>query len=262
MNLKGYVSKLKKPVSAVLSVVMIFVMFAVLTVSAPMSVSATTATEKAIFIGSADSIAGAFIPMDITTDGTNNPTGTHYYKLSFKCKMLKNGNSDYQPSLPSIGIMSTYTGTAERTTTCPSWAGDYDSNTAATLTNGVYSMRFRVNYDSCARRDDAQDSNGNNGAGYRTFYITVGNAAHRADSWASYRNFGCSFIFSGVELYECNSDGSNVQTTNLIPQINSDNIDFNGTYYERTDGANQWDSPFGSAAMKWHVLDRNDVVRA
>ena len=254
--------KTRRLLSAVMSVVMVFTMFTVLTLTVPLSTSATTDTEKAIFIGSTSKITAAFIPMDITqdNDGSTAMTGTHYYKLSFKCKMLKNGNNSTNPGMPSIGITHTQANVNEATETDPAWAGSgyntYNVNNGATLSDGVYSMRFMVNYDKTTRRAKLGDGN-------RSFYITIGNAASRGTSQNSFVNYGASFIFSGISLYECDSDGSNVQSTNYIPQINSDNVDFRGTYFQRGDCATtkQWDGEEGAEAMKWHVLSQPDYVK-
>ena len=227
------------------------------------SATGTTETETAIFIGSTSKLTAAFIPMDITqdNDGSTAMTGTHYYKLSFKCKMLKNGNNGTNPGMPSIGITHTRVGYNEQTETDPAWAGNnynsYTVNNGATLSDGVYSMRFKVVYGSTERRAKLGDGN-------RSFYITIGNAASRGTSQNSFVNYGASFIFSGISLYECDSDGSNVQEENLIPAINDENIDFKGTYFQRGDCATtkQWDGEEGAEAMKWHVLSQPNYVKA
>ena len=255
--------KTKRLLSVVLTLCMVFSMFTVLTLTATVPASAESVeTETAIFIGSTSKLTAAFIPMDITdnNDGSTAMTGTHYYKLSFKCKMLKNGNNGTNPGMPSIGITHTKANNNEQTETDPAWAGNnynsYTVNNGATLSDGVYSMRFMVNYDKTTRRAKLGDGN-------RSFYITIGNAASRGTSQNSFVNYGASFIFSGISLYECDSDGSNVQSTNYIPQINSDNVDFRGTYFQRGDCATtkQWDGEEGAEAMKWHVLSQPDYVK-
>ena len=249
--------KAKRLLSFVLTLCMVFSMFTVLTLTSTVPASAESAeTEKAIFIGSTSKLTAAFIPMDITenSDGSTAMTGTHYYKLSFKCKMLKNGNNGTNPGMPSIGICHTNSGTKDATETEPAWAGDYTTNTAASLSDGQYSMRFKINYGSAPRLNTEN-------FGYRSFYITIGNAACRGAAQNSYVNYGASFIFSDISLYECDSDGSNVQETNYIPQINDDNIDFNGTYFIRKDKCTQYDSPYASTPMKWHVLSDPGCVK-
>ena len=243
--------KINKLLSFLLTLCMVSSMFTVLTLtaSAPAMAEGATETEKAIFIGSTSKITAAFIPIDINT------TGTHYYKLSFKCKTLKNGTSGRADAKPSIGIIHPNS-SAEQTETDPAWAGDYTNNTGATYTSGVFTSRFYINYSNAKRRDDASD------AGYRSFYITIGNAAPRNATTNSYVNYGVSFIFSDITLYECDSDGSNVQEENLIPAINDDNIDFKGTYFMRKDCAATWDSPFGATTGKWHVLSMPNDVKA
>ena len=199
--------KAKRLLSLVLTLCMVFSMFTVLTLTSTVPASAESVeTEKAIFIGSTSKLTAAFIPMDITenSDGSTAMTGTHYYKLSFKCKMLKNGNNGTNPGMPSIGICHTNSGTKDATETEPAWAGDYTTNTAASLSDGQYSMRFKINYGSAPRLNTEN-------FGYRSFYITIGNAACRGAAQNSYVNYGASFIFSDISLYECDSDGSNVQ---------------------------------------------------
>ena len=250
--------KTKRLLSVVLTLCMVFSMFTVLTLTATVPASAESVeTETAIFIGSTSKLTAAFIPMDITqdNDGSTAMTGTHYYQISFKCKILKNGTSGRADAMPSIGILHPNS-KAQQTETDPAWAGDYNNNTGATYTSGVYTSRFSINYSNAKRRDDASD------AGYRSFYITIGNAAPRNESQNSYVNYGVSFIFSDITLYECDSDGSNVQEENLIPAINDDNIDFKGTYFMRKDCAATWDSPFGATTGKWHVLSMPNDVKA
>ena len=109
-----------------MSMVMVFTMFTVLTLTATVAASAESVeTETAIFIGSTSKLTAAFIPMDITenNDGSTAMTGTHYYKLSFKCKMLKDGNNGTNPGMPSIGITHTRANNNEQTETDPAWAG-------------------------------------------------------------------------------------------------------------------------------------------
>lgn len=225
----------------------------------------TVATEKAIFIGSTDkTIACAFIPLNIT------PSSTTWYKLSFKCKMLKNGRSTAQADEPSIGIIGQAASTASpayKVGTCPSWAGAYasesydtdDYNYNSSLSSGVYSMYFKLDGGSWNQSADKYSQ------GNRSFYLTIGNAAYRNfSSHIAFDNLGCSFIFSDVSLYQAASQGGATSGNNLISQINDSNVDFGGTYFLLGDGnaaSTYADSPLGASANKWHVMSMPDHVK-
>ncbi len=223
--------------------------------AANVATQAATTTTKAIFIGSTDkTVACAFIPLNIA------PASTSYYKLSFKCKWLKDGSSSYQPTKPSIGIIGQ--NSSQKAGTCPSWAGNYNNNTLATFSNGVYSMVFKLDGGDWNKTGDKYSR------GSRAFYLTVGNGAYRnfknqSDS-VSFKNFGCSFIFSDATLYTCDSSGGSVGSTNLMPSWSDSVIDFDGTYYYTSDAGNSSlypDSPTGSSANKWHVMNLPNHVK-
>ena len=257
--------KTKRILSALLSLAMVLTMFTVLTLTAPMTASAATTTEKAIFIGSTTkTITAAFIPLNIT------PESTTWYKLSFKCKMLQNGRSTAQAGKPSIGIVGQAASDASpayKVGTCPSWAGAYategtdcdDYNYNADLTSGVYSMYFKLDGGSWNKSADKYSQ------GNRSFYLTVGNAAYRNfSSHVAFDNMGCSFIFSDVSLYQAASQGGATSGDNLIPQINDSNVDFGGTYYLLGDGNSDStvaDSLLAASANKWHVVAMPDHVK-
>ncbi|MBQ9354601.1 MAG: hypothetical protein IJT84_02825 [Clostridia bacterium] len=225
----------------------------------------TVSTEKAIFIGSTTkSVTCAFIPLNIT------PSSTTWYKLSFKCKMLKNGRSTAQADEPSIGIIGQAASTASpayKVGTCPSWAGAYvsesydtdDYNYNSSLSSGVYSMYFKLDGGSWNQSADKYSQ------GNRSFYLTIGNAAYRNfSSHIAFDNLGCSFIFSDVSLYQAASQGGATSGSNLISQINDSNVDFSGTYFLLGDGnaaSTYADSPLGASANKWHIMNMPDHVK-
>lgn len=219
----------------------------------------TVATEKAIFIGSTTkSVACAFIPLNIVVD-----SGTKWYELSFKYKSLKSGNSNTQANLPSIGMLGQHASTdSYKVETCPSWAGTYgsgatnDKNFQSSLVDGVYTIRIRINYGAADKSVDKYSR------GSRAVYLTIGNAAFRNSSTVAYSNFGASFLFSNISLKECVSEEGAVTGSNLIAQINDENIDFNGTYFMRKDGTTDVDSPLGATANKWHIMAMTDYVKA
>ena len=256
--------KTKRLLSGVMSIVMIFTMFFAMTLvvntTAPLTASAATTTEKAIFIGSTTkTVACAFIPLDITVDSDT------WYELSFKCKTLKNGNSNTQADKPSIGILGQHDSSNYYVETCPSWAGNYgsggstnDYNFHTSYSSGVYTMRFKLRSGSCNQSVSKYSDWGN-----RTFYLTIGNAAFRnpTGNTIAFQNLGASFIFSDISLYLCESESGSTSGDSLIPQINDSNVDFGGTYFFRKDNSADVDGPISATANKWHVMAMPDHVK-
>ena len=252
--------KTKRILSALMSMVMVFTMFTVLTLTATVPASAATTTEKAIFIGSTTkTVACAFIPLDITVDSDT------WYELSFKCKTLKNGNSNTQADKPSIGILGQHDSSNYYVETCPSWAGNYgsggstnDYNFHTSYSSGVYTMRFKLRSGSCNQSVSKYSDWGN-----RTFYLTIGNAAFRnpTGNTIAFQNLGASFIFSDISLYLCESESGSTSGDSLIPQINDSNVDFGGTYFFRKDNSADVDGPISATANKWHVMAMPDHVK-
>ena len=253
--------KAKKLLSVLLAMILAFSCMTVLTLTAPLTVSAATSTEKAIFIGNTDKIATAFLPLNLVV------TSKTWYELEFKCRMLNNGESTTMPALPAIGILGQ--GETE-VTTCPDWAGSYngtnavmtdDNNFQASLSSGVYKMRFYVGTGKWSKSVEKVS-----GTGSRTVYITVGNAAYRypqgTSSVLAMKNFTCSFIFSNVTVKQCTSETGSVTGDNLAPAWNADNIDFAGTYYFRKDPTDEVDGPISATANKWHVMAMPKYVKS
>ena len=266
--------KTKRILSALMSVVMVFIMFSVLTVltvtEAPLTAKAATSTETAIFIGDTsgavtNSIACAMIPLNIT------PASETWYELSFKCLMLKSGNSTVQSGEPTIGILGQSTNGNSKgkvVGTCPSWAIAYGSSATADRTrhpsfsSGIYKMRFKL--PATSSETWLKSETPVSGKGARSFYLTVGNAAYRVSSNLAGENLGCSFIFSNAEIKQCTSETGSTTGSNLLPTWDDSSIDFNGTYFLRSDGgdsAKYDDAPVGAQANKWHVMNMPKYVK-
>ena len=239
-------SKNSKIITCVLLAVCIL---ATMFTSASFSIFANDDTDKtktAVFIGKSGSnaVANTFIPIDIPQSGTINEdvaktanlyTGDTYFKLTFECKMLSG-------TKPIIGIMGVSSTDSNRDCTYskPSWC---DNAADVTVADGVCTAYFKVDFSH--RFNEG-------GFGWRSFYITIGNAEHDG-SGVSESDFDVSFIMSDVKLVTCDALHNVTDTTNRLPGISSENINFGGTYFYRSDGCSQWDSPYGSAAMQWHV---------
>ncbi|MBR4762083.1 MAG: hypothetical protein IK086_05555, partial [Clostridia bacterium] len=204
-------------------------------------------TNTAIFIGKTNSsiVANTFIPVDISSGDANLYTGEVYFKLTFDCKMMSG-------SKPIVGVMrvNTDAAAADRSVFAePSWC-----NNAADVTveNGVCTAYFKVVFNN---RFNAND------LGWRSFYITVGNAEH-SGSGISEKDYGVSFIMSDAKLYTCDAEHNVTDTTNRLPALNEESVDFGGTYYVRSSGCKEWDCPGGSSAMKWHIDSSAYLVKA
>ncbi|MBR4910107.1 MAG: dockerin type I repeat-containing protein, partial [Clostridia bacterium] len=77
-------------------------------------------------------------------------------------------------------------------------------------------------------------------------------------SETSYGDFEDSFILSDVKLFyldegEPEVDDETGELINRLPAFDS-SINFNGTYFFKYDGCDNWDSPLGANTMKWHIM--------
>ena len=240
------VKYLKLVVCAVLAICIATTVFVVI----PLLTSADTAvadnTKDAIFVGKigADNCAGTFIPVDIVNAGgsDNLYSGDAYFKLTFSCKMLSG-------TKPVIGVMRVDTGTAaEKTYTEPTWC---DNASDVTVSNGICVAYFKVNF---SKRFNPGD------CGWRSFYITVGNAEHDGEG-ISEKDNTVSFIISDAVLVACDASHNVTDGTNLLPAFSGENINFGGTYYTRSNGCSQWDSPRSAVSMKWHIDSNSFAVK-
>ncbi|MBO4693503.1 MAG: carboxypeptidase regulatory-like domain-containing protein [Clostridia bacterium] len=227
----------------------ICILAATLTLS-PLSTVADTvnsvSTQDAIFVGkvSANRYAGTFIPVDIpaATGSANMYSGDTFFKLTFDCKMLSG-------SKPYIGVMRVASeGGYMNTYTEPSWC-----NNAAdvSVSDGVCTAYFKV---------DFQDRFNSYNRGWRSFYITVGNAEHDGGG-VSEKDYDASFIMSNTSLVVCDEAHNVLDGTNRLPDFSAENIDFSGIYYTRSNGCGEWDCPSGATSMKWHIDSSSYLVK-
>ncbi|MBR4909844.1 MAG: carboxypeptidase regulatory-like domain-containing protein [Clostridia bacterium] len=204
-------------------------------------------TRTAVFIGKVggSAVANAFIPVDIANgagDG-NLYSGETYFKLTFECRML----SGTKPVIGIMRVSNTDSG-KDCTYSEPSWC---DNAKDVSLSDGICTAYFKV---------DFKNRFNEGGFGWRSFYITVGNAEHDGGS-VSESDFDASFIMSGARLVTCDKERNVTDETNRLPEFTPENINFGGTYFYRSNGCSQWDSPYGASAMQWHVDSSPAVVR-
>ena len=208
-------------------------------------------TETAVFIGrtGAEKQAAIFIPVDIKhpNEDANLFSGEETFMVSFKCKMLSG-------SKPVVGVLRTRKAgdpndskSANATFSEPDWC-DQD---AIKVEDGICTATIRVDF---ANRINP------NGEGNRSFYLIIGNSYFNGSS-TSYGDFDDAFILSDVKLVwydqdeeELEYDDETGELVNRLPEFTSSNINFKGTYFFKNDGCDNWDSPLGANAMKWHVL--------
>ncbi|MBO4432405.1 MAG: hypothetical protein J5852_02620, partial [Clostridia bacterium] len=197
-------------------------------------------TSAAIFIGKSEGnrVANAFIPVDIPNAGNdgNLYSGVTYFKLTFACKMLSG-------SKPVVGVMRVRNNSEEGDNTTysePSWC---DNAADVTVSGGVCTAYFKVDFNN--RFSDK-------GRGNRSFYITVGNAEHD-NTGVSEKDYNVSFIMSDAKLVTCDAGHNVTDSKNRLPVFLADIIDFGGTYFARSNGCKQYDSPMYASSMIWHV---------
>ncbi|MBO4433577.1 MAG: InlB B-repeat-containing protein, partial [Clostridia bacterium] len=237
---------LKKTAAVFLAVCMLaglFTCLTVITVSADEPVS----TETAVFIGKTgvEKQAAIFIPVDIPhpTENVSLFDDEEQFQVSFKCKMLSG-------SKPAIGVYDV-DDSNNRAWARPSWC---DQNSVV-IEDGVCTAMISVNFH---RRVDP------NGEGYRSFYLVIGNSYYNGTE-TSYGDFDDSFILSDIKLVWYDSDEQALdvddETGKPIDRLENATINFNGTYFFKYDGCDNWDSPLGASAMQWHVLAAPDYVK-
>lgn len=218
--------------------------------------SESLTVKPAIFVAKSTggSVANTFIPVDIPKAGeiaedaaekANLYSGETYFKLTFACKML----SGTKPVVGVMRVINNSESGSDKTFSEPSWC-----NNAADVTveNGICTAYFKVDF---ARRINYND------IGFRSFYITIGNAEHSGAS-VSESDFDASFIMSDPVLVACNSAHKVIDETNRLSDFTEENINFNGTYFVRSDGCDQYDSSYYATPMVWHVDSSPALVKA
>ena len=231
----------KKLGAVILSVCMIVSLFTGFSIS---SATEPVETVDAIFIGKtgAERQAATFIPVDIAEEGNDTEEGNalegeNHFKLIFDCKMLSG-------TKPIIGVLRVRnsegdpSGSANAVFSEPEWC----DNSTVTVEDGVCTADITVVFDK--RRNP-------NGEGFRSFYIVIGNSYFDGTTTTA-GDFDDSFIMSNPTLYYM--DEGEIIDENLLPEFNASSINFNGTYFFRSENGDQWDSLLGSSAMQWHVL--------
>ena len=197
-------------------------------------------TRAAVFIGKAgeNKVANTFIPVDIpSSDGNGNLyTGTTYFKLTFACKML----SGTKPIVGVLRVRNDSETGDKKTFSEPLWC---DNANDVTLKDGVCTAYFKVDFNNRFNLE----SRGN-----RSFYITVGNAEHDGNG-ASEKDYNASFIMSDAKLVTCDAMHNVTDSKNKLPVFSEDTIDFGGTYFARSNGCEQYDSPVYATSMFWHI---------
>ena len=250
--------KAKKLLSVLLAMILAFSCMTVLTITAPLTVSAATLTEDAILIGRANDVpkAGTTKPMvnimlpigaKSAGSGYSNFDGEVYFKLQFKCKMLSG-------TQPIVGMLRTNYGSGDGTYSEHNWcynndvggSGESNSSYPATMSSydsstGIFTAIVYAYYN--------ETNYYRNG---RWCYLTIGNAEHN-NTWYSARDLGASFIMSQPTLYAYNTSTGETYGDNLAPAFNDSGCDFKGTYFLRSSGAAQYDSPYYASENKWHV---------
>lgn len=247
MYLSKVTGKIRKHTKAITCAVLAVCILAAAFVTVPLGTSADEKKENtldAIFVGKigADNCAGAFIPVDIANGDANLYSGVTYFKLEFKCRMLSG-------TKPVIGVMRVDSAeNTAKTYSEPSWCNNASD---VTVENGICTAYFkvdfknRINYNSC---------------GWRSFYITVGNAEHD-DAGVSEKDNTVSFIMSEATLVTCDAGKNVIDETNRLPEFTAENIDFGGIYYTRSNGCSQWDCPASAISMKWHMDSNSFAVK-
>lgn len=247
--------KIKKLLALFLSFILAFSCITVVpfTATAEEATPVATETEDAVFIGKApeNHIANVFIPLtarNTMADGSGIAlTDDHYFKVTFKAEMLSGDK-------PIMGYVRTNYGGTEKTYSEQNYVDNTDTDTdgdflytkydASTgLFEGIFMATVSDNYDHCT--DDK-------GQGKRWGYLTIGNAEHNGN-WHGEYNYDVSFIMSDIEVKYYDTSTKTVSGDNLVPDFSDDSIDFNGTYFHRSNGCTEWDCFYYSKANKWHI---------
>ena len=206
--------------------------------AANVATQAAVATEKAIFIGktgTTNRVADIIIPLgfkrpDHPTWGFIN--GNFPFKLTFKYKTLTGSTG------PRVSYF--ITNTTWRATEAGASVGDI------TYSNGVCTATFNINKNNDKYWGDT--------GGNRWGYVAIGNAAYSSSGVYSPTAYDSSFIISDIKLYFTGADDAASKAVNLLPALSEDTVNFNGTYYFRTNNCTQYDSPFFAESDKWNLL--------
>lgn len=240
--------KIKKLLSVLLTVCLVFSVFTVLTLTVPVTASATgTSAEDAILIGKTGKNQIANIMLPVGAKGSGGVTWNDQYvffKLTFKCKMLSG-------TQPIIGALRTNYGSGDSSYSEHRWA----YNNAIGIAEEKIDEALMSSYDSSTGTFTAIIRAWYNETNYyrngRWFYITIGNAEHNAAS-SNEHDWDASFIMSQPELYAYDTASGQTYGGNLAPSF-SDGLSFNGTYFFRAQGCAQYDSPYYATVDKWNI---------
>ncbi len=245
----------KKPFSAAKRLgAVIIAMCMVMSLFAGIGLSSVTALEPfadetAVFIGNAgdNHHAAIFIPVDIPIEGAegegdNALEGEQSFKVQFKCKMLSG-------TKPVVGVYRVDYVSSNKTWAEPDWC---DQDTVK-IENGICTATVKVNFERRANP---------NGEGFRSFYLAIGNSYYNGSS-TTVSDFDDAFIVSDVRLLWIDDPEAepDEEENNVLPAFTADNINFKGTYFFKSDGCDNWDSPLGANTMKWHIFSSPAVIK-
>ena len=240
--------KAKKLLSVILTFCMVFSLFTVLPLTTAVTASADgVSIEDAILIGKTGKNQIANIMLPLGAKGSGGVTWDNqyvYFKLTFKCKMLSG-------TQPIIGALRTNYGSGDSTYSEHRWA----YNNAIGIAEGKLDEAQMASYDSSTGTFTAIIRTWYNETNYyrngRWAYITIGNAEHNSGS-SNEHDWDASFIMSQPELYAYDTTTGQTYGNNLAPSF-GDGLNFNGTYFCRSSGCAQYDSPYYAPADKWNI---------
>ncbi len=250
--------KIKKLLALFLSFIMAFSCITVVpfTATAEEATPVATETEDAVFIGKAveKQVSNVFIPLsarNTMADGSGIAlTDDHYFKVTFKAKMLSGDKPIMGFVRTNYGAKGSYTEQGFVDNTDTDTDGDflytsYDETTG--IFEGIFKATVSDNYDH--NKDDK-------GQGNRWGFLTIGNAEHN-DSWHGEYNYDVSFIMSDIEVKYYDTSTGNVSGDSLVPDFSDESIDFKGTYFHRSNskeaGTEYYDGFYYATADKWHI---------
>ena len=184
--------------------------------------------------------ANVFIPLNFTETAGTALTGTCYFRLTFRAKLLADqlpivGVARYQSWSP-YGAQSeyNYANNNQQEHSDTLLMSSYDSNT---MTFTAIIKLYLTN-----KHPDT---------GVHSF-ITIGNVEHN-NNWHHENNFGAYFAFTDPKLYAYDTGENKVYGSNLIMPVAANTVCLSPTYKFGSNGYNADDSFVAAPANKWYI---------
>ena len=183
--------------------------------------------------------ANVFIPLDFTETAGTALTGTCYFRLTFKAKLLGD-------QLPIVGVAryANWNGGAQS-------EYNYANNNQQDHSDSILMSSYDPNTLTFTAIIKLYLTNKQAETGIHS-YITIGNMEHN-NNWHHENNFQAHFAFTDPKLYAYDTTEGEVYGNNLIMPVAANTVTLSPTYKFDSNGYSASDSFVAAPANQWCI---------